>query len=71
MFGKAAYDVIGQGVEHLRDKCISEVNAVLADYVAAAADSLGDRYPRTFMVTPTALDIISPPTCTFDALVPG
>jgi hypothetical protein len=69
-FGKAAYDVIGRGVTHLRDKCINEVNAVLADHVAAAAKSLGDLYPRTFMVTPTALNIISPPTCAFDTLVP-
>lgn len=57
-FGKAVYEVIQNGVRMLREKHLDQVNAVLSEHVASIATKMGNQYPRSFMVTPTALNII-------------
>jgi len=57
-FGRAAYGVIQAGVSGLRRLCVDEVNIALAEHVAGIAAKMGNRYPRSFQVTPTALNVI-------------
>jgi len=57
-FGKNVYAVIQNGVRMLREKHLTEVNAILSKHVSSIAKQMGNQYPRTFMVTPTALNII-------------
>ena len=57
-FGGAAYEVIQRGVQKLRASCLSDVNEELRAQVSRIAEKMGDRYPRTFQVTATALNII-------------
>ncbi len=57
-FGEAAYEVIQSGMQKLREACLNDVNSVLGQHVARIAEKMGSRYPRTFQVTPTALNVI-------------
>jgi hypothetical protein len=57
-FGEIAYGVIQDGIRELRARCIDDVNKMLGQQVAAAAAGLGKEYPRTFQVSPTALNVI-------------
>jgi len=57
-FGNAAYDVIQSGMRKLRSVCLDDVNKVLGDHVSEIAAKMGNRYPRTFQVTQTALNVI-------------
>jgi hypothetical protein len=57
-FGAAAYEVIQIGTQKLRESCSADVNNILGQHVAKIAEKMGSRYPRTFQVTPTALNII-------------
>jgi hypothetical protein len=57
-FGAAAYEVIQSGIKKLRETCLNDVNKILGQHVAKIAEKMGDRYPRAFQVTPTALNII-------------
>jgi hypothetical protein len=53
-FGAAAYDVIQMGIRKLRADCIDDVNGILVEHVTGIAQRMGDVYPRSFQVTPTA-----------------
>jgi hypothetical protein len=57
-FGGAAYDVIQSGIRKLRETCLDDVNRILGQHVARIAENMGNQYPRTFQVTPTALNVI-------------
>jgi hypothetical protein len=57
-FGASVYEVIQRGVQKLRSTSVDHVNAVLGEHVARVAEKMGARYPRTFQVTPTALNVI-------------
>ena len=57
-FGAAAHEVIQSGVQKLRASCLNEVNSELGAHTVKIAERMGDRYPRTFQVTATALNII-------------
>jgi hypothetical protein len=57
-FGAAAYEVIEAGIKQLRAACLNDVNAVLGEHVAEIAAKMGTAYPRSFQVTPTALNVI-------------
>jgi hypothetical protein len=57
-FGSATYALIQNGTKMLRDKFLSHVNAEMSEKMAEAAKKAEARYPRTCMVTPTALNII-------------
>jgi len=57
-FGDAAYKVIQTGVQKLRAACIDDVNAILGEHVAEIAKKMGTTYPRSFQVTPKALNVI-------------
>ena len=57
-FGKAVHEVIQEGIRKLRDTKLNDVNKVLGKHVAQISEGMGDRYPRTFQVTPTALNVI-------------
>jgi hypothetical protein len=57
-FGAAAYEVIQMGMQKLRAECIDDVNAVLTEHVTEIAKKMGTDYPRSFQVTPTALNVI-------------
>ena len=57
-FGAAAYEVIQIGVQKLRATCLDDVNAVLGEHVAGIAAKMTS-YPRSFQVTPTALNVIN------------
>jgi hypothetical protein len=57
-FGAAAYELIQMGVQKLRAECIDDVNVVLKEHVAEIAEKMGNEYPRSFQVTPTALNVI-------------
>jgi hypothetical protein len=57
-FGAATYKIIQSGTTMLRDKFLSHVNAEMSERMAEAAQKAETRYPRTCMVTPTALNII-------------
>ena len=57
-FGASAYDVIQNGIKKLRDACIDDVNAALGDRVTEISSKMGSQYPRSFQVTPTALNVI-------------
>lgn len=57
-FGAAAYEVIQTGVRKLRAVCFDNVNAALSEHVGEIAEKMGSAYPRTFQVTPTALNVI-------------
>jgi hypothetical protein len=58
IFGAAAYEVIQIGMQKLRESCLADVNKILGQHVAKIAEKMGSRYPRTFQVTPTALNVI-------------
>jgi hypothetical protein len=57
-FGKTAYEIIQGGIRKLRETSIDDVNAVLNQHVAKISEKMGNKYPRTFQVTPTALNVI-------------
>jgi hypothetical protein len=57
-FGKAGYDVIQNGMRKLRADCIADVNKALGEHVHKITVKMGDRYPRGFQVTQTALNVI-------------
>jgi hypothetical protein len=57
-FGEEVYAVIQNGVQKLRAQYLNEVNAQLSEHVGAIGEKMGKQYPRSFMVTPTALNII-------------
>jgi hypothetical protein len=57
-FGAAAYEVIHNGVQKLRESCLADVNKILGQNISKIAEKMGSRYPRTFQVTPTALNVI-------------
>jgi hypothetical protein len=57
-FGAAAYDVIQSGIQKLRATCLEDVNAALKEHVTEIAKKMGSVYPRSFQVTPTALNVI-------------
>jgi hypothetical protein len=57
-FGTAAYDMIQSGIRQLRSACLDDVNAALREHVAEIAKKMGSVYPRSFQVTPTALNVI-------------
>lgn len=57
-FGEAVYDVIQHGVCMLRQSFLEHVNAELGEHVSSIGAKMGKQYPRSFMVTPTALNII-------------
>ena len=57
-FGEAVYGVIEEGIRQLRKTHLDFVNGVLGDHVAEVAEKMGSRYPRTFQVTSTALNVI-------------
>jgi hypothetical protein len=57
-FGEAVYGVIQEGVRQLRATLLGQVNVVMGEHVAQIAAKMGGRYPRTFQVTSTALNII-------------
>lgn len=58
-FGKGVYELIQKTVQQLRENDLASVNAVLSEHVALVAQGMGKQYPRSFMVTPTALNIIN------------
>lgn len=58
-FGCAVYELVQGGVRQLRDTHLESVNRVLAEHVAKRAEQLGDQYPRTFLVSPTVLNVVS------------
>lgn len=57
-FGADAYEVIQSGMKKLRAECLADVNAELSEHVGRIAAKMGDAYPRSFQVTPTALNVI-------------
>jgi hypothetical protein len=57
-FGSAAYEVIQSGTRKLRSACLDDVNAALKDHVGEIGKKMGSVYPRSFQVTPTALNVI-------------
>lgn len=57
-YGEDAYGVITEGVRKLRASHLDAVNAVLGEEVAARAQKMGAEFPRSFMVTPTVLNVI-------------
>lgn len=57
-FGSAAYEVIQTGIRKLRTACKVDVDAILSEHVGEIAKKMGSVYPRTFQVTPTALNVI-------------
>jgi hypothetical protein len=57
-FGAAAYEVIETGIQRLRATCVDDLNAVLSEHVAEISSRMGTTYPRSFQVTPTALNVI-------------
>jgi hypothetical protein len=57
-FGEAIYGVIQSGVQKLRASCLDDVNSELGAHVTRISGKMGSRYPRTFQVTATALNII-------------
>jgi hypothetical protein len=57
-FGRAAYRVIQAGIQKLRRACLGDVNEVLSQHVSKIANKMGEKYPRTFQVTSTALNVI-------------
>lgn len=57
-FGKAVHEVIQEGIRKLRDTKLKDVNKALTTHVARIVEGMGDRYPRTCQVTPTALNVI-------------
>ena len=57
-FGNAAYDVIQGGIQKLRSVCLDDLNKVLTEHVEEIAEKMGNRYPRSFQVTQTALNVI-------------
>jgi hypothetical protein len=56
-FGEGVYELIQRTVQALRENDLASVNAVLGEHVALVAQGMGTQYPRSFMVTPTALNI--------------
>jgi hypothetical protein len=57
-FGKEVYKIIQEGIRKLRDTKLNDVNKILSQHVEQISEGMGTRYPRTFQVTPTALNII-------------
>jgi hypothetical protein len=57
-FGEAVYEVIQEGIRHLRETHRDFVERVLGEHVARVTEKMGSRYPRTFQVTSTALNVI-------------
>lgn len=57
-FGKDVYAVIQEGIRQLRETHLDSVNKVLGERVAEISEKMGTRYPRTFQVTSTALNVI-------------
>ncbi len=57
-FGNAVYEIIQKGVQQLRATKQREVDGVLSEHVAKIAEKMGTQYPRAFVVTPTALNVI-------------
>jgi hypothetical protein len=57
-FGETVYDMIQGGVHALRQHLLEQVNAELGEHVSFIATKMGTHYPRSFQVTPTALNII-------------
>lgn len=57
-FGAASYEVIQTGIRKLRATCLEDVNAVMAEHVSEIAAKMTS-YPRSFQVTPTALNVIN------------
>lgn len=58
MFGGEVYKVIQEGVLMLRQKHLTHVNDEMGAHVSSIAQKMGNQYPRSFMVTQTALNII-------------
>jgi hypothetical protein len=58
VYGENAYNVISDGIQNLRASHLDAVNGVLGEQVAIRATKMGGEYPRSFMVTPTALNVI-------------
>jgi hypothetical protein len=57
-FGNAVYEIIQKGVQQLRAIKQREVDGVLSEHVAKIAEKMGTQYPRAFVVTPTAINVI-------------
>ena len=57
-YGAAAYKAIQSGLQKLRASCVDDVNTILRDRVSKIAERMGSKYPRTFQVTTTALNVI-------------
>ncbi len=57
-FGQGVYQVIQEAIRQLRSTHLDQVNAVLGQHVTKIAEKMGNKYPRTFQVTSTALNII-------------
>lgn len=58
LFGESAYEVIQSGIRQLRDTHLESVNAILCEETAVKAEKMGTKYPRSFQVTPTVLNVI-------------
>ena len=57
-FGDAVYKLIQDCVQKLRIRYLEHVNKMLSEHVNGIARKMGSRYPRSFQVTSTALNII-------------
>ena len=57
-FGRHAYEIIQTGIRDLRDAHINSVYSVLGRRVAKVAEGMVNQYPRSFQVTPTAINLI-------------
>ena len=57
-FGEASYDLIQKGIQKLRAACLDDVNNQLVENMRNTVDKLGNQFPRTTQVTPTALNVI-------------
>ena len=68
-FGRSAHEVIQAGMQKLRAGCLDDVNKILGQHVAKIAEKMGSRYPRSFQVTPTALNVIEDISAGFKPLI--
>jgi hypothetical protein len=57
-YGDAVYVAIQESVRQLRKTNSDQVAHILGEHVAKVSEKMGDKYPRTFQVTTTALNII-------------
>lgn len=58
-FGEGVYEVIQTTLQVLRKNDLAGVNAVLGEHVSNVAKGTDTKYPRSFMVTQTALNVIN------------